>query len=79
MVDAAFHGSALSMRDFENSCGNVYLTHLGGMISQINPCEFIINALRRKYNRSSNATKEEALESLFKCMQDVGNLDSIKA
>ena len=48
MDDAAFHGAAFSMRDFENSCGNVYLTHLGGMISQINPCEYIIKALRRK-------------------------------
>ena len=48
MVDAAFHGSAFSLRDFENSCGNVYLTHLGGMISQINLFEYIINALRRK-------------------------------
>ena len=48
MDDAAFHGSAFSMRDFENSCGNVYQTHLGGMISQINPYEYIINALRCK-------------------------------
>ena len=48
MVDAAFHGSAFSMRDFENSWGNVYLTHLGGMISQINPYEYIIYALRCK-------------------------------
>jgi hypothetical protein len=66
--DAAFHGSAFSMRDFENSCGNVYLTHLGGMITQINPFEYIINALRRKYNRLPNATIEEAFDSLFKCM-----------
>ena len=48
MDNAAFHGAAFSMRDFENSCGNVYLTHLGGMISQINPYEYIINALRCK-------------------------------
>ena len=48
MDDAAFHGAAFSMRDFENSYGNMYLTHLGGMISQRYPCEYIINALRCK-------------------------------
>ena len=79
MDNAAFHDSSFSMRYFENSCGNVYLTHLGGMISQINPFEYIIKALRCKYNRLPNATIEEAFDSLFKCMQDVGNFDSIKA
>ena len=48
MDDAALLVVVFSMRDFENSCGNVYLTHLGGMISQINSYEYIINALRCK-------------------------------
>jgi Flp pilus assembly CpaF family ATPase len=43
--DVAFHGSTFSIRDFENSTGNVDLTHISGMISQINPYEYIINVL----------------------------------
>ena len=31
--DVAFHGSTFSIRDFENSTGNVYLIHISGMIS----------------------------------------------
>ena len=54
------------------------LTHISGMISQINPYEYIINALRRRKNRQPNGTKEEALELLFKCMQEIGPLDGFK-
>ena len=60
--NVAFHGSTFSIWDFENSTGNIYLIHLSGIIYQINPYEYIINALRRRKNRLPNGTKEEALE-----------------
>ncbi len=42
MDEASFYGLSKSMSDFESSDGNVSLTHLGGMISQLSPVEYII-------------------------------------
>lgn len=64
MDDAGFHGFGKSMVEFENSEGNVSLTHLGGMISELLPIEYCINGLRKRYNKLPNKTDVESMEAL---------------
>ena len=51
---ASFHGLTKSMNDFENSSGNVLLTHLGDLISQLSPVEYCINTIKNKYYKLPN-------------------------
>ena len=48
MDDASFHGLGKPMNEFENLEGDVSLTHLGGLISQLSPVEYAINIFRKR-------------------------------
>ena len=77
MDDASFYGLSKSMSDFESSDGNVSLTHLGGMISQLSPVEYIINGVRKRFKKLPNKTKKGSMHAIYTIMQEFGELDRI--
>ena len=62
--DAAFHNWSITNKKIESSKGRFNISRLGGMLSQINPIEYVINLMKRKFQTLENKTKIDALNAL---------------
>ena len=77
--DHIIHSFPPLSREIELRNDNIFIAKLAGQISMLDPCEFIINRIRKKYNKMPNSTDVEAVKSFQSIVSKFDKSEAIKA